>query len=160
MVAPFRHLEWDIHTPEQVQWRLDGVSVTLLAYPFRHRYPYAAWRGLAVADARDVAMQKAYTVGRRAQARDYLDLHAALVQKVVTLNDLVETARATYGEAFSPRLFLQQLTYTQDVADKDSALALLVNPMPFDVIVQDLARQVKSWGQQRLRPAPSYRGLH
>ncbi|WP_298210030.1 hypothetical protein [Ferrimicrobium sp.] len=46
------------------------MAITLLAYPFQHRYDFFSWRGLWVADPRDIATQKAYTIGRRAVARD------------------------------------------------------------------------------------------
>lgn len=85
-LTSFRTVEWELNTSEQVQWRLNDVSVTLLAYPFTHQFNYHPWRGLSVADARDVAVQKAYTVGRRAQARDYLDLHAVLTRGIVSLD--------------------------------------------------------------------------
>ncbi len=159
MLSHFVHVEWDLNTAEQVQWRLDDVSVTLLAYPFPHRFGYHMWRGLAVADARDVAVQKAYTVGRRAQARDYLDLHAVLTRGILSLDDLMRLARDTYHDAFSARLFLQQLTYTHDLSDRDSALSLLVTPQSFETITRDLAQQVQNWAAQRLRPsAPPTRG--
>ena len=147
VLGRFRQVEWELNTGEQIQWRLDGVSVTLLAYPFAHRFPCRAWRGLGVADARDVAVQKAYTLGRRARARDYLDLHAALTRGILSLEEMLAWGRATYQDAFSPRLFLQQLTYTRDVTDLDSALALLVTPTPFATIADDLARLVQAWGR-------------
>ncbi len=154
ILTRFGTVEWELNTPEQIQWRLDAVSVTLLAYPFPHHFDYHPWRGIAVADARDVAVQKAYTVGRRAQARDYLDLHAVLTRGLVSLDDLMRLARETYHEAFSPRLFLQQLTYTQDLPDRDSALSLLVTPQSFETITRDLTQQVQTWAAQRLRPSP------
>jgi len=107
VLARFQTVEWALQTAEQIQCRLDGVSVTLLAHPFAHRSAFRLWRGLAVADARDIAVQKAYTVGRRAQARDYLDLHAILTQGIASLDDLLSWAHDIYRDAFSPRLFLQ-----------------------------------------------------
>ncbi len=159
MLKPFTRVQWDLRTTDQFQWRLDDVSVTLLAYPFPHRFDYHVWRGLAVADALDVAVQKAYTVGRRAQARDYLDLHAVLTRGIATLDDLIRLAQDTYHDAFSARLFLQQLTYTQDLPDRDSALMLLVTPQSFETIAEDLDRAVQTWAAQRFRmPDPSTRG--
>lgn len=152
MLASFAHVQWDLHTAHQVQWRLDNVSVTLLAYPFLHHFPYHMWQGIAVADVRDVAVQKAYTLGRRAQARDYLDLQAVLTRGLVSLDDLIHLAQDTYHDAFSARLFLQQLTYTQDLPDRDSALSLLVTPQSFETIARDLARQVQNWAAQHLGP--------
>lgn len=152
MLTGFRMVEWDLNVPEQIQWRLNDVSVTLLAYPFPHHFDYHPWRGMAVADARDVAVQKAYTVGRRAAARDYLDLHAVLTRGLVSLDDLMRLAGETYHDAFSARLFLQQLTYTQDLPDRDSALTLLVTPQSFEAISRDLTQEVQNWAARRLSP--------
>ena len=143
-LARFDQVQWMLHTTEQIEWRLNGVSVTLLAYPFSHRFELRSWRGLAVADARDIAVQKAYTLGRRAQARDYLDLQAILAGHVIILDDLIQFAQDSYGDAFSARLFLQQLTFTDDLPDRDTALSLLVNPKSFDTVSEDLAQEIRT----------------
>lgn len=154
ILARFQTVEWELKTTDQIQCRLDGLSVTFLAYPFPHRFPFQSWRGLAVADARDIAVQKAYTVGRRAQARDYLDLHAILMRGVASLDDLLTWAHETYGGTFSPRLFLQQLAYTADLPDRDAALSLLVNPTTFDAVAADLNQMVRDWFMRRFRQDP------
>ena len=154
VLAQFGTVEREMDTTEQKQWRLDGISVTLLAYPFAHHFPYQMWRGLSVADARDIAIHKAYTVGRPAQARDYLDLHAVLTHGLLSFEELIRWAQETYQEAFSPRLFLQQLTYTQDIPDRESAVSLLVTPQSFDTVIHDLDIQVKTWTQRRFQPPP------
>ena len=154
VLAQFGTVERIMDTTEQKEWRLDGISVTVLAYPFAHHFSYHLWRGLAVADARDIAIHKAYTVGRPAQARDYLDLHAVLTQGLLSFEELMRRAQETYQEAFSPRLFLQQLTYTQDLPDCDNALSLLVTPQSFDTVIHDLDIQVKTWTQRRFQPPP------
>ncbi len=152
MLQQFSSVQWELRTADQIQLRLNNVSVTLLAYPFPHHFPYYTWRGLAVADARDVAIQKAYTIGRRAQTRDYLDIHAVLTHGVISFNDMVQMAQETYGEAFSSRLFLQQLTYTQDLPDRETALTLLTRPQSFETITEDLMRQVQTWATRRFQP--------
>ncbi|MGC8489615.1 MAG: nucleotidyl transferase AbiEii/AbiGii toxin family protein, partial [Clostridia bacterium] len=93
----FGRVEWVQRLADQIHWRLEDVSVTLLAYPFPHHHGFQGWRGLAVADARDIAVQKAYTLGRRAQARDYLDLHAILQGGLLSLDNLVRWTQETYG---------------------------------------------------------------
>jgi hypothetical protein len=153
LLTRFARVERQLESPEQIQWRLNDVSVTLLAYPFPHHFPYQWWGPVAVADARDVAVQKAYTVGRRARARDYLDLHAVLTGGLVSLDDLLQLAQSTYHDAFSARLFLQQLTYTADLPDRDDALSLLVTPQSFETIAQELAAVVRDWAARRLGAA-------
>jgi hypothetical protein len=153
-ISCFASVEWEIRTPEQWQLRLDGVSVTFLAYPFPCRFALHRWHGLAVADARDIAIHKAYTIGRRAQARDYLDLYAVLSQGIASIDDLIAWAQDTYGEAFSPRLFLQQLTYTTDLPDREQALALLESPRKFDTIASDLVKMVQEWSLRRFHQSP------
>ena len=64
---------------------------------------------------------------------------------ILSLDDLIRLAQDTYHDAFSARLFLQQLTYTEDLPDRDSALSLLVTPQPFDTIAADLAQRVQVW---------------
>ncbi len=98
---------------------------SLLVLPIR--------RGLDIADYRDIAVQKAYTLGRRAQARDYLDLHAVLQAGFISFDDLLRWTQETYHEAFSARLFLQQLTYTRDIV-----LSLLTTLQSFEAIERDL----------------------
>ena len=51
----FRRVEWVQRLSDQIQWRLEDISVTLLAYPFPHLQALHAWRGLAVADAWDTS---------------------------------------------------------------------------------------------------------
>lgn len=156
VLTGFHRVEWVQRLPDQLHWRLDDVSVTLLAYPFPHHQAFHYWRGLAVAGPRDIAAQKAYTLGRRAQARDYLDMHGLLTSGVVSLDEVLQEARATYHDAFSPRLFLQQLTYTRDVPDWEDALTLLAQPQSLPVIERDLQTMVRAWVQHHLAHSPTH----
>jgi hypothetical protein len=159
----FTQAEWTHKSPDQINWTLNGVSVTLLAYPFAYDFDFHTWRGLAVADVRDIAVQKAYTVGRRAQARDYIDLHAIIKTGLLGIDELMSRAQRTYGDAFSPRLFLQQLTYTHDLTDKDKddAVSLLIEPQSFATVEQDLQSMVQDWMDAlALRRPRSPKGHH
>jgi hypothetical protein len=154
-LAQFGQVDWVIRNPEQIVWHLDEVSVTLLAYPYGHDFPWLMWHGLAVADARDIAIQKAYTIGRRAHARDYLDLHAVLTRGLLSLGDLVERTQRIYGDGFSPRLFLQQLTYTRDLPDGADAIQLLTMPREFLDIEHDLRMIVRQFVEQQVGDPPN-----
>lgn len=152
--AHFPHVELVDRQADQIHYVVDGVSLTFLAYPFVRPFSDVEWRGLNVADARSIAVQKAYTIGRRPQARDYLDLEAVLAHGILGLGDIVSHASKVYGEAFSPKLFLQQLTYTRDIADATDAISLLVEPRAFSEVEASLRRHVIAFVKQELR-APS-----
>ncbi len=72
----------------------------------------------------------------------------------MSLDDLLAWAYETYDEAFSPRLFVQQLTYTADLPDRNNALARLVNPLTFDTVTTDLMQIVRHWSARRFHPEP------
>ena len=147
LLKRFRSVEWTHKSPEQIDWKVNGVSVTLLAYPYMCEFEFHTWRGLSLADPKAIAVQKAYTLGRRAQARDYIDLHTIGTIGLMSIDEIISHAQNTYGDAFSPRLFLQQLTYTHDLTDKDKdeALSLMIEPQSFATIEQDLQRMAQDW---------------
>ena len=163
LLKRFTSVEWTHRSPEQIDWRVNGVSITLLAYPFAHEFEFHTWRGLSLADPRTIAVQKAYTLGRRAQARDYIDLHTIITMRVMSVDEIISRAQNTYGDGFSPRLFLQQLTYTRDLTDKDKdeAVSLMIKPQSFTTIEQDLQGMAQAWiDTLTLRQPPPFQGLH
>jgi hypothetical protein len=66
-----------------------------------------------VASLLDIAAFKMGVLPARAEAKDYLDVHA-LLQNGVTLSDALGAARAVYGEQFNPMITLKALTYFCD----------------------------------------------
>ncbi len=154
----FSEVEILQRAPEQIHLMLDGTFVPFLAYPFLHHYPFFYWRNLAIANPCDIVVQKAYTIGRMAEGRDYIDVHNALTTGVLDLDTVMNIAKLTYGENFSPRLFLQQLTYTQDVEDFEEALQTLTIPLTKEGITRDLHHVVRAYVSKVLAskssPAP------
>lgn len=122
---------------DQVSWDINGTKVTFLAYPFRPLWPlvpagslFPELHGLSLAAPRDIASMKAYALGRRSTFRDYIDLCFLLMHGLVTLGGIIEDATRKFvigGEAvFSTKLFLEQLTYTEDVEDKDASIRMVI----------------------------------
>lgn len=123
---------------DQVIWDISGTRVAFIAYPFLLLEPpldagtiFKELSGIRVATPREIALMKAYTLGRRANFRDYIDLYFLLINAHITLKEIIEDAEIKFvlhGEKlFSTRLFLEQLTYTEDLEDKDAALNLLLD---------------------------------
>lgn len=88
-----------------------------------------AIRGIDVASVREIALMKAYTIGRRALFRDYVDLYFALRSGEVSLAYILANAPRKFtleGEClFAQRLFLEQLAYTGDTPDREQVLNLI-----------------------------------
>lgn len=112
-------------------WNIGGTMLTFMAYPFPLLEPLVPGEmisrnlaGLSLASPREIALMKTYSLGRRATFRDYLDMYFLLQGQIVT--EAAPRKFVTGGEGgVSSRLFLEQLTYTRDMEDKDVALELV-----------------------------------
>jgi hypothetical protein len=94
-----------------------GSPVKLSFFGLRRRRvnnPEATDDGVVrVASLLDIAAFKMAVLPARAEAKDYLDVHA-LLQNGVALSDALGAAQAVYGEQFNPILTLKALTYFSD----------------------------------------------
>lgn len=72
----------------------------------------------------ELAATKAYTVGRRGEGKDYIDLFYLLKDKHVDLETLLKLASNKYQTDFNDRLFLEQLLYLEDI---NLAAVILLN---------------------------------
>lgn len=109
-------------------------KVSLIAYAFPSQRPHVEVECQLCADIIDVAAMKAYTLGRRATARDYVDIEAVVTKGHVPLDEIIAVAKSRFvlddEPVFSERLFLQQLVYTAALDDIDSLEALTTHTLP------------------------------
>ena len=78
------------------------------------REPLQLDNGVRIASLIDLAGMKAAVVQQRAEAKDYLDLHALINQEVVDLPTALAAANRIYPDSFQPQLTLKALTYFGD----------------------------------------------
>jgi len=71
--------------------------------------------GLKMFGIKDIAIKKAYTIGRRGEYRDYFDLYWILKNKYIDLPELISSAKKIYGNVFDEKIFLSQLIYFADL---------------------------------------------
>lgn len=130
----------DLKQADQATWHIEGIKVTFLAYPFPLLYPLVpgesispVLKGIFLAAPEEIALMKAYSLGRRATIRDYLDLYFLLKQGIVTLAEIIANSGRKYiinrENIFSARLFLEQLVYMEDLEDRDILPNLLFSPL-------------------------------
>ncbi len=72
-------------------------------------------KGIDLLDLRDLASNKALTLGGRGKWRDYVDLYFLIKEKWVVLGSIIDMAEKRFGGEFSRKLFLEQLMYTNDL---------------------------------------------
>lgn len=70
--------------------------------------------GIRIASLIDLAGMKAAVVQQRAEAKDYLDLHALINQEAVDLPMALAAANRIYSDSFQSQLTLKALTYFGD----------------------------------------------
>lgn len=94
-----------------------GVKLTIVSHPHLPLYKLVKTDSLSLFDLRDLASNKAFTIGQRGKWRDYVDLYFLLMEKIITFDQLIHEAKQRFKVEFDPRRFLDQLTYTQDLGD-------------------------------------------
>jgi len=94
----------------------DKVKVSFVFFPFPPLHRLVKTKSISLFSLLDLASNKAYTIGRRGEYRDYVDLFF-LLKNGLKLADIIKEAESRFGGAFSKRLFLQQLVYFDDFKD-------------------------------------------
>lgn len=108
-----------VNNPDELTVFVDAVKVTFLYYPFPLIDVLVELQGVRAAGIREIAVMKAYTIGRRASYKDYVDLYVLLSSGHITLEQLIQLANQKYKEQFNDRLFLEQLVSLEDVTDEE-----------------------------------------
>ena len=103
---------------ELTMFTAQNVKITFLHYPFPLVHELIQLEnGIQVASIDEIAAQKAYTIGRRGEYRDYFDVHAILTRTPITLSTIIRDSERKYGTLFNSKLFLEQLVYFTDLHD-------------------------------------------
>lgn len=92
------------------------IKITFFHYPFKPIYKIMDTNSLSIFDWRDIAADKAYTLGRRPIYRDCVDLFF-IIRKGHLLKTIILDAKKKFKDLFSEKLFLGQLTYFGDLQD-------------------------------------------
>ena len=146
----FKIAEVQINTSEQLTVITDNnVDITLLYYPYRPVFPKVVTPSLPLYAVEDIAADKAYTVGRRAIWRDYVDLFFILKRDLVDIFGLVKLSEQKFGVEFNPKLFLEQLIYFEDI---EISKMSFVKERPSVLEIQDfLKQQVKRFKEKEFK---------
>ena len=98
--------------------KIDNVNLSFVKYSFPLIFKLKKYKGIKLLSVPEIAATKAYSLGRRATLKDYLDLYYTLKEKYLSLQKLIKVTQKKYKE-FDPRLFLEQLIYLKDIEDME-----------------------------------------
>lgn len=112
----FDALHFYVNTSDQLSFHTkDEIGVTFVWYYYKPLYPLVKTSSLSLASVRDIVADKAFTIGRRATWRDYVDLFFLLKERVLNLPKVIRLAERKFRGEFNEALFLQQLVYFKDL---------------------------------------------
>ena len=93
------------------------TKVSLIAYPYPLLFPLANFRGISVADPRDIGCMKLAAVGGRGCKRDFIDLYVLAME--YGLSGLLDLFRSKFSRIdYNILHILKSLTYFED-AEKE-----------------------------------------
>ena len=89
----------------------------------------------------EIAATKAYTVGRRPNFKDYVDLYFILKEKFISLPGIINICEKKYKDEFNDRLFLEQLVYLEDVIE--APIQFLKKPVTKEEMLKFFEKEIK-----------------
>ena len=103
---------------EQLSLIVDQTKVDFVKYPFSLILDLTEYEKVKIIKILETAAMKAYTIGRRATYKDYIDLYFILSEKHSSLPEIIKISKEKFKEHFDPRLFLEQLVYLEDIQEE------------------------------------------
>ncbi len=103
------HQEYD-----QLHLNINDVKFTFFAFPYEINATDSYQDIIKMPALLDLGAMKAFALGGRAKWKDYVDMYF-LLKHHFSLFDIELKAGSLFGEAFSVKLFRQQLAYFKDI---------------------------------------------
>ena len=123
------------------------VKVSFIYYPFPPLYKTISTPYFGFFSWKEISLDKAYAIGRRGEWRDYVDLYFVM-KNGFPLRSIVKGAQKKFGDSFSGKLFLSQLTYFGDL--RDFTVDFISKKHSSKEIKDFLAREVEDYKKEIL----------
>lgn len=133
-----------VHNPDELTLTIEGVKLTFLSYPFPVVLPTFREAGVEFLTLPELAATKAYTIGRRGELKDYIDMYFLLKQGASTLGEIIELAEKKYGDGFDARLLFEQLVYFDDI--EEVGIQFLKEPVSREILKNYFEDEIRRVG--------------
>ncbi len=101
--------------------------MTFLNYPYPIEHPVRFDMFITLPTLLTLTAMKAFTLGRRAKWKDYVDLFFIL-RDFYSIKEITIEAQKIFGQLFSEKLFREQLVFHKDI-DYSEPLEYLITPV-------------------------------
>src|SRR3989339_1635931 len=91
-----------------------GVKLTFFHFPYKISYPEKLGYMLKFSDLLTLAAMKAFSLGRRAKWKDYVDLYF-IMKDCHDIHKIIKKTKRVFGSEFNEKLFRAQLCYFDDI---------------------------------------------
>ena len=99
---------------DQIHFLINDVKVTFFNYPYSIIHNEMLKNIISLPSLLTLSAMKAFTLGRRAKWKDYIDIFF-IIKNYYSINDISEESRKIFGDLFSEKLFRKQLAYHDDI---------------------------------------------
>ena len=93
---------------------IENVNFTFFYYPYKLSFSKKLDDIIKLPDILTLAAMKAYTLGRRAKWKDYVDLYF-IIKKHFSVSKISKKGKEIFGNEFNEKLFRSQLAYFKDI---------------------------------------------
>jgi len=99
--------------PNELSLAVEDVKITFLKYPFKIKFSKPFKDIISCPDLLTLGAMKAFSLGRRAKWKDYVDLY--FIFKSISFAQIAKKAQVLFGVEFNEKLFREQLAYFEDI---------------------------------------------
>jgi predicted nucleotidyltransferase component of viral defense system len=128
-------------SPQTVYIHVSGTKVSFIGYQYPLLFPLADFRGIAVAEVRDIACMKLSALASRGSRRDFVDLY--VVAREYGIPQLLDLFRSKFAQANYNLLHVRKsLTYFAD-AEQEPMPDMLM-PLSWEEVKQFFLEQARN----------------
>ena len=121
------HQEYD-----QLHLMIKEVKLTFFTFPYQINAKESYENIIEMPALLDLGAMKALALGGRAKWKDYIDMYF-LLKYYFSLHDIEQKAKELFNEAFSTKLFRQQLAYFKDIDYSEAVLYVKKEPTKSEI---------------------------
>lgn len=120
---------------------VDGVRVSFLQSQAEFLFPGTPYRGLTVADPRDIAVMKIVAIGGRGSRKDFVDLFF-LFRSGIALETVFDLLRRRFGGVdYNEYHLMKSLVYFDDA--EAEPMPTMIRPVAWDEIKATITAEVR-----------------